>query len=144
MRCPLHNPATEAIESYNRWLNAFNNRDVNGMLDEMHFPHVRITGESQIQMWKSRADHLIQLENMTDRLRAEGWRKTTTANLEAVQHGTKKVHLVMRQSRINSQGTSYNIFDTLLIFTEEEKRWVVRFRSSFQLGSSEVCSQSIT
>ena len=139
----MDSSAKEAIESYNRWLNAFNNRNVNGMLDEMHFPHVRITGESRVQMWKTRADHLIQLEGMTDRLRTEGWRKTVTTNLEAVQQGTEKVHLVMRQSRINCQGVAYNTFDTLWIFTKENGNWGVRFRSSFQFGSSEVNSQPV-
>ena len=134
------NSVEEASKSGFRWLHAFNEGDINGMLDEMHFPHIRISGQNEIQVWNSRDDQIVRHDGMTERLRSEDWIQTVTSDLRAVQEGPDKVHLAMTQHRRNREGRSYNIFDTLWIFTREHVKWGVRFRSSFQFGSSEVGS----
>lgn len=138
----MNNSVEEATESYYRWLHAFNSRDIDGMLEEMHFPHIRISGQNEIQVWNSRDDQIVRHDGMTERLRSEDWIQTVTSDLRAVQEGPDKVHLAMTQHRRNREGRNYNIFDTLWIFTREHGKWGVRFRSSFQFGSSEVGSEA--
>ena len=109
----MNNSVEEATESYYRWLHAFNSRDIDGMLEEMHFPHIRISGQNEIQVWNSRDDQIVRHDGMTERLRSEDWIQTVTSDLRAVQEGPDKVHLAMTQHRRNREGRNYNIFDTL-------------------------------
>ncbi len=40
----MMNPVDEAIGAHTRWGEAFIARDVDGMVAEMHFPHIRLSG----------------------------------------------------------------------------------------------------
>lgn len=122
--------AMEVVEAFKRWAAAFNERDSDAMVAEMHFPHMRLSG-STFQSWPSVHDFADVQGDMTEQLRAEGWHKTVTKSIDPVQAGPEKVHLVIRQSRQFADGTEYNGFDTLWIFTKFDGRWGVQFRSSF-------------
>ena len=93
----MGNSVEEASESGFRWLHAFKSGDINGMLDEMHFPHIRISGQNEIQIWNSRDDQIARHDGMTERLRSEDWIQTITSDLRAVQEGPDKVDLAMKQ-----------------------------------------------
>ena len=122
--------AQEAIRTFQRWAAAFNERDPEAMIAEMHFPHLRLAG-NEFQVWESSEEFRAPQDDMTEKLRAEGWHTTVTRSVEAVQASPEKVHLVIRQSRQHKDGTEYNGFDTLWIFTKIDGRWGVQFRSSF-------------
>ncbi len=100
------------------------------MIAEMHFPHMRLAG-NEFQVWETSEDFRAPQNEMTKQLRAEGWHVTITKSVEAVQTSPEKVHLVIRQSRQHADGTEYNGFDTLWIFTKIDGCWGVQFRSSF-------------
>ena len=122
----------QAKASFERWNAAFNARDMDGMVAEMHFPHRRLSGENEFQVWETADDfRATRGENMTESLNAQGWDHTATTSIEAVQIGPEKVHLAIHQSRRRSDGTEYNAFPTLWIFTRIDGRWGVQFRSSF-------------
>jgi len=123
--------AAEAMASFHRWNDAFNARDTEAQVAEMHFPHRRLAGDNQFQVWETADDFRAPQETMTERLREEGWDHTSTLSIEAAQAGPDKVHLVIRQSRQHADGTEYNSFDTLWLFTRIDGRWGVQFRSSF-------------
>ena len=67
------------------------------MLDEMHFPHIRMSGQNEIRVWNSRVDQIARHGGMTERLHSEGWIQTITSDLSAVQEGPDKGHLAMKQ-----------------------------------------------
>ena len=124
--------AEQAKASFERWNTAFNARDMEGMVAEMHFPHRRLSGENEFQVWQTADDfRATRGENMTASLNAQGWDHTATTSIEAVQSDADKVHLVINQSRRHADGTEYNTFPTLWIFTRIDGRWGVQFRSSF-------------
>ena len=126
----MSDSATEAIDTFERWAQAFNDRDADAMIAEMHFPHMRLAG-TEFQSWVTSEDFRAPQDAMTASLREEGWHVTITKSITAVQAGSEKVHLVIRQSRQHADGTEYNGFDTLWIFTKIAGRWGVQFRSSF-------------
>lgn len=126
----MTDPASEATAAFKRWSAAFNARDSDRMVAEMHFPHMRLSG-TEFQTWQAEQDFLEVQDQMTGQLRAEGWHTTVTKSIDAVQAGPEKVHLVIRQSRQRADGTEYNGFDTLWIFTNINGKWGVQFRSSF-------------
>jgi hypothetical protein len=126
----MSDPGQEAIDAFMRWADGFNNRDVPAMLAEMHFPHMRLSG-SEFQTWETPEDFARPQDDMTRELRAEGWHITITKSIEAIQAGPGKAHLKIRQSRQHMDGSEYNGFDTLWLFTKIDGKWGVQFRSSF-------------
>ena len=100
----------QAKESYDRWLQGFNSRDRDAMVAELHFPHLRLSGSNQIQVWNTPADINANFDEQTQKLKEEGWVRTESNFIEAIQKGPDKVHLTMIQSRIHSDGTEYNQF----------------------------------
>jgi len=139
----MKNSAKEAIASFRRWSAAFNARDTEAQLAEMHFPHLRLA-KNRFQWWETTGDFKATQDEVTKRLEEEEWHHTASLSINPVQVGVDKVHLAIRQSRQHEDGTEYNGFDTLWIFTKLKDRWGVQFRSSFLtntrangLGSSE-------
>jgi len=122
--------AEEAVAAFRRWSAAFNARDTEAQLDEMHFPHLRLAG-NRFQWWETSDEFSAVQEEVTRRLEEEKWHRTATLSIDPVQAGDDKVHLAIRQSRRHEDGTEYNGFDTLWIFTKLNGRWGVQFRSSF-------------
>ena len=83
----------QAKESYDRWLQGFNARDRDGMIAELHFPHLRLSGSNQIQVWNTSADINANFDEQTQKLKEEGWVRTDSNFIEAIQKGPDKVHL---------------------------------------------------
>ena len=128
----MSDPIEQAKASFTRWNTAFNARDIDGMVAEMHFPHRRLSGDNEYQVWRTADDfQATRGENLIVHLRAQSWDHTATTSIDAVQSGPDKVHLAINQSRRRADGTEYNAFPTLWIFTKINGRWGVQFRSSF-------------
>ncbi|HJO81378.1 MAG: hypothetical protein QGG34_08340 [SAR202 cluster bacterium] len=134
----MSDAVNQATASFERWNAAFNARDMDAMIAEMHFPHRRLSFDNKFQVWDF-ADDFRESggEKTTAALKAEGWDHTTTTSIEAVQSGDEKVHLAIHQSRRLADGTEYNGFLTLWIFTLIDGRWGVQFRSSFVSGRAQ-------
>ena len=126
----MNKSSLEAVESFERWAAAFNSRDADAMIDEMHFPHIRLAG-NEFQTWVTAEDFRDPQDQMTKLLLDEGWYVTVTKSITAVHSSDQKVHLVIRQSRQRKDGTEYNGFDTMWVFTKIKGKWGVQFRSSF-------------
>ncbi|MDA1258101.1 MAG: hypothetical protein O3C10_09725 [Chloroflexi bacterium] len=112
----MTDPATEAIEAFNRWHAAFDTRDTGTQLSLMHFPHVRQAG-NRFQTWETANEFGADEKALTDRLKAEGWDHTVTLSINATQADDTKVHLGIGQSRRDADDAEYNRFDTPWIFT---------------------------
>jgi len=112
----------------------------------MRFPHRRLSGHNKFQVFETPTDFRASQEGIGPTLEAEGWHHTATLSVDAVQAGPEKVHLAIRQSRQHEDGTEYNGFDTLWIFTKIDGGWGVEFRSSFitNTGSSEIAPAATT
>ena len=68
---------TDAVEqakaSYDRYRIAFNTRDVEGMVAEMHFPHRRLPGGNEFEVWETADDYRASRgERMTASLGGRG------------------------------------------------------------------------
>ena len=132
----MDDPVAEATASLERWNAAFNPRDISAQTAEMHFPHVRLTAANRFMQWGTAEDFEESQSELTARLAAEGWDRTTTVSLEPVQVGPDKVHFALHQSRQHADGSEYNGFDTFWIFTRVDGRWALQFRSSFLAGAA--------
>ena len=122
-----------ASEAHRAWQEAFNERDIEGMLARMHFPHVRLAGAG-FHTWESGEDFAEGQQRMTARLAGEGWARTDNLSVELVHASQDKVHLSLRNARVDADGGAYHTFQALWIFTLIDGRWGVQFRSSYIEG----------
>ena len=76
-------------------------------------------------------DFLEGFDDQTKKLKEEGWDHTVTLDIKVVQSDETKVHLLLHQSRRNSENIEYHNFHTLWIMTKVEGKWGIQFRSSF-------------
>ena len=127
----------EAKASLQRWFTAFNARDVEGMIADTHFPHRRLSGENDFQVWETADDFRANSETSLAARNAQGWGYNVTNSIVAVQSGADKVNLAFNQARCRADGTEYHAFPTLWIFTRIDGHWGVQFRSSFLSGPVE-------
>ena len=127
----------EAVQCLVRWQDAFNNRDLEGMLREMHFPHYRISSDNVFNVWETSFEFSQNHHIMTKALDSEGWIKTVTGSIDVFQSDLNKVHIGIKPSRINSIGESYNSFESLWIVTKLDNTWGIQFRSSFLSNAAE-------
>ena len=133
----MTDPIKEAKESYKLWLIGFNSRDREAMVAQMHFPHLRLSGTNQIQVWNTAEAFTSNFNGQTQKLKEEGWVRTESNFVQDIQSNPEKVHLTMVQSRIHIDDSEYNTFQTLWLFIRENGRWGVKFRSSFLVNATE-------
>ena len=133
----MTDPIKEAKESYKLWLIGFNSRDREAMVAQMHFPHLRLSGTNQIQVWNTAEEFTANFNGQTQKLKEEGWVRTESNFVQDIQSNPEKVHLTMVQSRIHIDESEYNTFQTLWLFIRENGRWGVKFRSSFLVNATE-------
>ena len=127
-----------ALASLRRWGAVWDRLDVEGQIAEMHFPHVRLnqshgpthtdTTHDGFYTWGAAADFRREWRPPPPE---EGFARTSQEDVTVVQAGPDKVHIAIRMSRRNAADEEYHSFPTLWIFTKEEGRWGVKFRSSF-------------
>ena len=129
-------PEQEAIDSFHRWNDAWNEGDVEKQISEMHFPHIRLDGQNRFTELKIPNDFRASQSAIHARLGKEKWHHTSTLSIHAVQSGPEKAHLIIRQSRQHVDNTEYHGFDTLWVFTKIDGRWGARYRSSFLSDAS--------
>ena len=58
--------AREAITAFHKWNDAFNARDMETQISQMHFPHLRLTGNNEFQLFKTPDDFRIAQKSMTE------------------------------------------------------------------------------
>jgi len=96
----------------------------------LNFPHVRLW-KNKFSIFKNKEDFLEGFDDQTKKLKEEGWDHTVTLDIKVVQSDETKVHLLLHQSRRNSENIEYHNFHTLWIMTKVDGKWGIQFRSSF-------------
>ena len=121
----------EAVDAAITWNDhGFNKRDKNICASLLNYPHIRLW-KNKFSIFKNKQDFLDGFDKQTENLKKEGWDHTVTLDVKVVQSDESKVHLLLHQSRRNSDGVEYHNFHTLWIMTNIESKWGIQFRSSF-------------
>ncbi len=127
----------EAIDLCMYWEKGFNERNRDICIEAMHFPHVRLW-KNTFSIFHVADDFLKGFDKQTTDLEKEGWGKTITLDIKAIQSSDDKVHLAIHQSRRDKQNREYHNFVTLWIVTKIKGKWGIQFRSSFLEGVSQI------
>jgi hypothetical protein len=103
----------------------FNKRDVQGLLNVVNFPHIRVTGSRTliIPSAKEWTGDPTPLEDY--------WRSSALDSLTFVQSDAGKVHALVVFSRYDSAGRRYISYSTLWIVTKIDGHWGIQVRSTF-------------
>ena len=112
------------------FIEAFNNQDHHELAGTLNYPHIRLA-LGRFYTISSKEDFINLSQNSEEALRKEGWDHTVVESMETVHEGDDKVHLAIKNHRIDESGAIYNSFDTLWIVTLDHDHWGIQFRSSY-------------
>lgn len=120
-------PAVAAIESFMVALNA---HDDNALLDLLHLPHVRISGEG-VAIWHDRGE--LEATYLRDFYQRAGpdWRHTILDSTEVLHSSEHKVHILIQFTRCDTAGAPIATYRSLWIMTRVNGHWGAHARSSF-------------
>jgi len=120
-----------AIEAARAWLSRFeaawNAADLDGVRDELHYPHVSIgAAGGQVVVAQTRDDFQTDFAQ----LRAvEGWASSSFEDFTPIAASTTKVHFETTFHRYKQDGTLYGSGRVLYIVTEQDGHWGMQLRS---------------
>ena len=112
------------------FIEAFNNQDHHELARTLNYSHIRLA-LGRFYTISSKEDFINLSQNSEEALRKEGWDHTVVESMETVHEGDDKVHLAIKNHRIDESGEIYNSFDTLWIVTLDDDHWGIQFRSSY-------------
>jgi hypothetical protein len=108
-----------------RFTDAFNACDLDGMDAQLHFPHVMFSGAEQL-VWDAPGKHPV---DFFDRLKSTGWAETRYEDKNPVLVSASKVHFVVEYTRRDRQGVVLSSHTNLWIATRIRDEWGIAVRS---------------
>lgn len=121
--CAAARPAMEVMDKF---LDAFNAKDMPGLEATFHFPHMRIA---------SYPLHVLtgpgQQDDVFGNLASEGWAKSQWDERTIVQCGKDKAHIIATFARLHADGTEYAKYEGLYIVENRDGFWGITARSTF-------------
>jgi len=116
-----------ALGALDRFMAAFNARDIDAWADTLHYPHVRIASGS-VSMYEGP-------DAFTDRpvfemLTSTGWDHSHWISRKPVLVSADKVHLATVFQRFNARNEPIGTYESLYIVTKKDGEWGIQARSS--------------
>ena len=125
---PAHPPSVAAaLAVLDDFMATFNDEDIVGWSDTLHYPHVRFASET-VTVYPGAAE-------FTDRpvfegLRSTGWRRSAWRSRTPTLISDSKVHFETVFERYNAKGEAIGRYHSLYIVTKIDGRWGIQARSS--------------
>ena len=116
--------ARKVVESF---IEGYNKRDRDAILNTLQFPHIRIAS-GRVAVANDPSAYHTGLGYL---IKQEGWDRSTLDLAEIVQASNDKVHLKIEFSRYKAEGSKYVTHKALYVVTKVHDRWGIQFRSSF-------------
>ena len=115
----------EASACLERFTNAFNACSTPRMDDELHFPHILLSGAERL-VWERAGQHP---SDFFSTLRSTGWHSTRYEAKEPVLASAEKVHFVVTYTRRDEKNTILSTHRNLWIVTRVTSKWGISLRS---------------
>ncbi|MFT5208634.1 MAG: hypothetical protein ACI9CE_000348 [Flavobacterium sp.] len=117
----------EALLAVNAYMDHWNARDVTGLDDTLHFPHIRIASGKVVTMNRgdSGSDFFEKFSEQT------GWEYTLWDYRRVIQSGPDKVHFAVQFTRYLKDGTASGVYPSVWVVTKIDGKWGILVRSSF-------------
>ena len=121
--CPASAPALEVMD---RFMTAFNAKDMAAVEKTFHFPHMRISVYPL---------HVLngpgEQEDVFASLATENWARSAWLDRKIVQCDKQKAHMLATFARYQPDGSEYARYDGLYIIENRDGFWGITARSSF-------------
>jgi hypothetical protein len=121
--CPAAQPAFGVMD---RFMTAFNAKDMAAVEKTFHFPHMRISVYPL---------HVLngpgEQEDVFASLAAENWARSAWLDRKIVQCDKQKAHMLATFARFHPDGSEYARYDGLYIIENRDGFWGITARSSF-------------
>lgn len=111
------------------YLEAFNSGDVLRWATILHYPHVRIAGDT-VRVWENK-EEFAQDNDMSLLSKKINWGYNKWDWRHLVQFGPGKMHFAVQLSRYTVNDVLISSFESLYIITRIQDRWAVQGRSSY-------------
>lgn len=119
---------TACLASLDRWMEALNALDADGMDREMHFPHVRLAADSLTVFDRPGLSPMGFLQAIA---RYSGWRYSRWNKRTPIQASDVKVHMAVTYTRYRADESAIGVYDSLYVMTLKDGMWKTQVRSSF-------------
>jgi hypothetical protein len=121
--CASSKPALEVMDKF---LTAFNAKDMKALEATFHFPHMRLAAYP-IQVLTGPG----QQDDVFGHLAEEGWARSSWEKRTIIQCSAAKAHIVATFARFHADGTEYSHYDGLYVVELRDGFWGITARSTF-------------
>ncbi len=121
--------AAIGCKALDEYLEAFNSGDAVRWAAALHFPHMRIAGET-VRVWET-PEAFVKDNDMTRLMKRINWGYNKWDWRQLVQFGPGKLHYTVQLSRYTVNDVFISSFESLYIITRKADRWAVQGRSSY-------------
>ena len=122
--------AAAAVSAIASFMAALNAGDTDGLLDLLHLPHIRISGEG-VAIWHDRRElEATYMRDFYARASAD-WHHTVLDSTEVLHSSEHKVHVLIQFTRCEADGSPLSTYRSLWIMNHIDDRWGAQARSSF-------------
>jgi hypothetical protein len=121
--CPASAPAQEVMD---RFMTAFNAKDMAALEATFHFPHIRIS-VYPLKVLTAPG----QQEDVFGILAGEGWARSAWTSRTIIQCDPNKAHMLATFARFKADGSEYVRYDGLYIIELRDGFWGITARSTF-------------
>jgi hypothetical protein len=116
----------ESVRCIEAFTSRFNARDLAGMDELLHFPHIILSGEHLV-VWSEPGN--LPVSFFDDLERDTGWAESRYQRKDAVLVSPRKVHLVVEYTRNRADGSVASSHTNLWVVTFDGGRWGIKQRS---------------
>ena len=121
---PAHPPSVAAaLAVLDEFMAAFNDEDIAGWSDTLHYPHVRFASET-VTIYTSAAEFTDR--PVFERLRSTGWSRSAWRSRTPTLISDSKVHLETVFERYNAKDEAIGRYHSLYIVTKIDGHWGIQ------------------
>ena len=122
-----------ALHSLNAFIDAFNKRDKEGILSNLHFPLYTPSDGTEPVIIECADDFWGGSSHQVEEMRRhEDWVSTTVDYSKVLDATENTAHIQIEISRRNSDGEPYGVARGIWIYAKINDRWALKIRSMFQ------------
>ena len=117
----------EAMNVMDKFLEAFNEQDIEAWSKTLNYPHVRFAS-GQVKIWENRQAFVSEANLQA--LINSGWDHSRWLRREVVLSSPLKVHISTSFERYDKNNQAISTYDSLNIVTKKDDQWGIQARSS--------------
>jgi len=117
----------QAMKTMDRFINAFNAKDIQSWSESLNYPHVRFASGG-VKVWKD-SQTFVAESDLTP-LIASGWDHSHWLSRDVILSSPNKVHISTTFQRFNKENQPISAYRSLYIVTLIDGHWGVQARSS--------------